>query len=204
MNGAWLEELLPKGIVSPRFRILWLLFFLLFPLAYFGGVRLGMKEEQPMKMRTALDRAAAIKAAERFAESKGISVAGWSEYVIVENHDKLLDYYKNSNRPDVASLRNFAPGREITVLFRSPDRNRDFRTYLSLLGPVTGYDMGTHPPEENTNVNFDVGNVQIKNDASSGKNTTMQAASKEAETIALRFLVDDLKLNEVVDLGPPY
>ncbi len=55
--------------------------------------------------------------------------------MIVENHDKLLDYYKNSNRPDVASLRNFAPGREITVLFRSPDRNRDFRVYLSLTWP---------------------------------------------------------------------
>lgn len=203
MSTAWLDELLPKAIVSPRFRILWLVFFLLFPLAYLGGVMLETVEERPAQMQNALDRTLAIKAAQKFAESKGISVAGWSQYVVVENHDKLLEYYENVHRPELAAIRKLAPAREINVLFRSPDLTKDFHVYLSLAGPISGFDTGKFSNEGNADIDIGAGNIQIKNDKTSAKGTTMKAASKEAETIALRFLVDGIKLNDLVQLGPP-
>ena len=49
MRFAWLEELLPQEVVSPRNQILWVLFFAFFPLAYLGGVWLERMEEAPLE-----------------------------------------------------------------------------------------------------------------------------------------------------------
>ncbi len=101
MNGAWLEELLPQAMVSPRTKYLWMAFLLLFPLAYLGGGLLEMMEERPAQEASALDRAMSIKAAQKFAESKGVSTAGWDLFVIVDSREDLIKYYSSAKKPDL-------------------------------------------------------------------------------------------------------
>jgi len=179
MSFRWLEELLPHAMISPRNRIWWLLFFALFPLAYFGGVWLELKEESTARIAGAEDRTSSIETAQKFAESKGISVHGWHQYVVVETDDDLLAYYGDAKRPDLAVGRSLAPARVVTVLFRSPDQKHEFRAYLSLTGQVTGFDMGKFPSAQDTHIA--VNGVTIKSTASeSSKDRTKDNAATEA------------------------
>ncbi len=202
MNGAWLEELLPQAIISPRFRVLWLVFFLLFPLAYVGGVVLAVWEERLAQVAGAVDRAMSIKAAQRFAESKGVSVAGWNHYVTVETHDDLLSYYGNVQKPDLAAVSSLAPAREVTVLFTSPDMKTEFRTYMSLTGEVAGFDMGKSASIGRTNIM--VGAVNITStDSHSTDKTTAAAGDQKAESIARGFLASNDSLSRLLKFEAP-
>ena len=204
MTGAWLDELLPQAMLSPRSRILWLPFFLLFPLAYLGGVLLELAEERSARVEGAFDRAMSIRAAQQFAESKGLSVGSWNHYVIVETHDDLLSYYTNAQRPDLAAASLLTPSREITVLLRSPDGNNEFRAYLSLTGQIAGFDMGKFSAEQNANVTVGAVTINSTKDKSAPKGSAAsKAANLDAEPIARRFLTENATLNSFLKLGRP-
>jgi serine phosphatase RsbU (regulator of sigma subunit) len=207
MRFAWVEELLPRSVVSTRSEIWWLLFFVLFPLAYVGGVSLEMAQESPASMAGFQDRAASIRTAEQFAASKGYSVAGWHQYVIAETNESLLAYYAANKNPATAAASSLAPGQEIQVLFRSPDQSHEFRTYLSLTGRVTGYDFGKST-QRSRQVSTNIGTIQINTDTttshdddeSSMKNAIMPT-DMEAEAIARKTLANNPALSQLVKLG---
>jgi serine phosphatase RsbU (regulator of sigma subunit) len=176
------------------------LFLLLFPLAYLGGVLLELAEERPARVEGALDRAMSIKEAQKFAASKGVSVEGWTPYVVVETHDDLVKYYASRQNADLATLSRLVPARAITVLLRSPDQKTDFRTYLSLTGDVTGFDSGKVFSAADTNIMVGLVTVSSTNSQFS-KPTT--ADDKKAEAIAEDFVAKNAALTSVVKLGPP-
>src|ERR1700731_643114 len=120
MNARWLEELLPEAVVPPRTKILWVLFFALFPLAYVGGVMLQLAEESAASIPGAVDRSDSIRYAREFAASRGLTVAGWQQFATAETNKTLLAYYGDAKQPDLAALAALAPARVVQVLFRSP------------------------------------------------------------------------------------
>lgn len=103
MNVAWLDELLPQAVLSPRTKVLWVLFFALFPLAYVGGVMLQLAEESPARIPGAVDRSDSIRYAREFAASRGLAVAGWQEFATAETNKSLLAYYGEAKQPDLAA-----------------------------------------------------------------------------------------------------
>jgi serine phosphatase RsbU (regulator of sigma subunit) len=209
-SGAWLEELLPNAMVSARARIWWLLFFALFPLAYAGGVWLAVNEESAARIGGAEDRASSIQTAQKFAEAKGISVHGWHQFVIVETHDDLLAYYGDAKRPDLATARNLAPARVITVLLRSPDQKAEFRAYLSLTGQVTGFDMGRAGSTGDAHIEMDgitLNSTASESSKERAKDNAASQADKATEAIARRaldanpVLTNFLKLKSAASIG---
>jgi len=201
---AWLEDLLPSGMLSPRTRIWWLLFFALFPLAYLAGVWLEVDEEGSARIVGAADRTSSIRTAQQFAESKGISVHGWHQYVAVETHDDLLAYYGDAKQPILAAERSLAPARVITVLLRAPDKSGEFRAYLSITGQVTGFDMGKSPVAQDAHISFDGVNLNSTASESNKERAKDNAAIKAnaaAEDIARRFLQNDTALVNLLSLG---
>ncbi len=205
MSGDWLEELLHHSVMSPRSRIWWLLFFALFPLAYAGGIWLEVNEESAARMAGAEDRTSSIRTAQKFAESKGVAVSGWHQYVVVETHADLLAYYGDSKYPELAAERSLAPERVITVLFRAPDQKREFRTYLSLMGQVTGFDMGQSASGQDAQIM--VNGVTLNSNAGESskeraKDNAATPADRAAEAIARRFLEANSALTTLLTLGP--
>ena len=207
MNLAWLEELLPQAMVTPRTKWLWLLFFGLFPLAYVGGWLLERAEEAPARMATYQDRATSIRTAQQFAATKGFSVTGWHQYAIAESRKDLLEYYGDAVDPELAAASEIAPAREVQVLFRSPDQSHEFRVYLSLAGQVTGFDFGKST-ERNRNISSDTGIVQIQtttthhSDEEPGSmKDAMAPSDMEADSIARKAMSENAALNRLVTLG---
>lgn len=181
--------------------ILWWTFLSLFPLAYLAGVILEITEERPARIVGAFDRAMSIKAAQQLAESKGISVAGWTSFVTVETHNDLLSYYAHIQKPGlVAAASTLAPGHEATVLFRAPDQKSEFRAYLSLNGEVTGFDAGKHEAESNTK--FIVGVVEVN---TTGNKATSRSTvtNTQAEQTARSYLAGNATLNSILKLETP-
>lgn len=203
MSTGWLEELLPRAMLSPRTKILWLIFFVLFPLAYLGGVILEMSQERPARLAGAEDRAAAIRTAEEFAASKGFAVAGWHRYAIVETRDNLLAYYDRTKRPEAAAARAIAPGREVQVLFRSPDQSHEFRVYLTLTGRVTGFDFGKSTARSR-NITSDMAEIHVQTNITTeprDEAIPKTPADQQAEDIARRALAQNAALSSLVHLG---
>lgn len=202
MGTAWLDELLPHSVVSPRTRMLWVLFFLLFPLAYVGGVVLQMAEERPARIDGSADRAAAIRIAQQFAASKGFNVSGWQQYAIAKTNDNWLAYYDEAKQPDLAAAGRLTPARQLEVLFRTPDSSREFRVFLSLTGRVTGYDSGK--PSGSRDFTTHVGILQVhSNDKQkdSGNEPASLVQTKDAEAIARRALAANGTISQVLKLG---
>ena len=208
MNITWLDELLPQGMVTPRTRVWWALFFLLFPLAYVGGALLERSAEAPARMMGYEDRTTSIQRAAEFAAGKGFDVGSWHRYVIVETRDKLLRYYGDENTPELQAASSIAPAREVNVLFRSPDQKHEFRVYLSLSGHVTGYDFGKTAAAVHLTSKIGILNVQTNHtstpdeDQSSMKNAT-RPSDVEAESIARQVLAQDGALSGLVQLKKP-
>ncbi len=202
MSTAWLEELLPRAMLSPRTKVLWLVFFVLFPLAYVGGVILEMAHERPARIAGGKDRAAAIRTAEGFAASKGFSVAGWHRYAIVETRDSLLAYYAEEKKPEAAAASTVAPAREVQVLFRSPDQSHEFRVYLTLTGRVTGYDFGKSTARSRS-ITSDMAEIHVQTNTTTEHDeaTATTPADQQAEDIARRALAGNAALGKVVHLG---
>jgi serine phosphatase RsbU (regulator of sigma subunit) len=206
MSTSWLDELLPQGMVTPRTRVYWALFFLLFPLAYVGGALLERSAESPARMMGYEDRTTAIKRAAAFAAEKGFDVGTWHRYLIVETRDKLLRYYGDEKTTELRAASFLAPAREVNVLFRSPDQKHEFRVYLSLPGQVTGYDFGKTITAAHITSRIGILSVQTNNtsapedDQSSMKNAT-RPSDIEAESIARQVLAQDGTLSSLVQLG---
>jgi serine phosphatase RsbU (regulator of sigma subunit) len=206
MRFAWLEHLLPRAVLTPQNQIAWLLFFVLFPLAYTGGVMLETNKESPAMMEGYQDRAASIQTAREFAASKGYPVTGWHEYVLTDTQESLQAWYSaNPNDALVASLRRAVPAQQIQVLFRSPDQSHDFRTYLSLTGHVTGYDFGKSTMAGSTNFKINGTTVATSNttsddDESSMKNS-IRTSDSEAEAIARQAVARNPALSGLMQLG---
>ncbi len=203
MNTGWVEELLPRAMVSPRTKIVWVAFFALFPLAYLGGVMLEMAQERPARIAGAEDRAAAIRTAEEFAASKGFAVAGWHRYAIVETRDSLLAYYAGQKKPETAALSTVAPAREVQILFRSPDQSHEFRVYLTLTGRVTGYDFGKSTAR-NRNITSDIAEIRVQTNTTTEPqdHNTTTPSDQQAEDLARRALAENASLADLVRLGP--
>ena len=204
MSAAWLEDLLPDSMLSPRTRICWVLFFLLFPLAYVGAVAFQIAEERPARIDGATDRTASIKAAETFAFAQGVNVAGWKAYVVAETNDHLLTYYDSSKQLQIVALRSLVPAREVQVLFRSPDLTRDFNVYLSLTGSVTGYDFGKSAASRKGSTRLgggiEINSTSTASDEDAGPAKEVQ--NQGAEAIARRTLEGNPALASLVTLGP--
>lgn len=210
MSTAWLDELLPRASLSRGSRISWTLFFALFPLAYAGGVMLQLAKERPARIENALDRAMSIRMAEKFALSKGFAVAEWHRYAIAEMHDDLLHYYSTAKGFDVAAARLAVPGREVQVLFRSPDFRQEVRVYLSLTGRVTGYDIAKTSEGKPFSKPFmvDVGTVHVNSSSSDTEHEQPGSEKRarpmpgpEAEAIARLALAENAPLSRLVQLG---
>ena len=159
MTQAWLEELLPPAMLTKRSQTWWALFFLLFPLAYVGGIFLEIDEESPAMMAGYQDRAASLRTAQEFATSKGFAVSGWQQYAVAKTNDNLVEDYGNKKDPVLADANAVAPEQEVQVVFRSPDGKHEFHAYLSLMGRVTGFDFGKSKSIANANVSFGPGSV---------------------------------------------
>jgi len=199
------------------------LFFVLFPLAYLGGVMLEWHEESPAMMAGFEDRAGAIRTARAFAESKGFPVNGWHEYVLAETDDNLLAYYgAHANDAAVTAVSRAVPAQTVQVLFRSPDQSHEFRTYLSLLGHVTGYDFGKSVSGGKVSINAPGVSVTTNSSAADDEGSmrdSIQTSDAEAESIARQALTgttlielgkaristneDDLARREVTWEGSP-
>ena len=210
MNFTWLETLLPRAVLNNRNQIWWALFFLLFPLAYLGGIKLETIEEASAMMSGYQDRAASIRTAAEFADSKGFPVTGWHEYVVANKHENLLAYYGDGKDPVLAAASNVAPGEEVQVLFRSPDQSHEFRTYLSLTGHVTGYDFGKSRNGRGDRVSFGIASVTTTthtSDTSDADDGSMKNAIRnsdmEAEDLARQALDGNTALRGLVQLGKP-
>ena len=193
MSVAWLEELLPAAMLSPRTKILWILFFMLFPLAYVGAVMLQLAEDSPARIADALDRTGVIQRAQEFAEAKGFGVAGWQQFTTAETTETLVAYYRDSKQSEIAALSALAPGRDVQVLFRSPDHTHECRVFLSLSGKVTGYDFGKSTMEKRSSVDF--GGVLInqkpsdsENERASDNQSAQSENDKDAEKLARQVL----------------
>jgi len=201
MRFAWLEGLLPGAVLTPKSQIAWVLFFVLFPLAYTGGVMLETREESPAMMRGFEDRAGSIRKAEEFAASKGYPVSGWHEYVIANTRDSLLAYYDaHANDPVVSAVSRAVPGQDVEVLFRSPDESREFRTYLSLSGRVTGYDFGKSKAARSANFNINgisISSTTTSDDDDLSMSNSIRTSDMEAESIARKAM----SANGLIELG---
>jgi serine phosphatase RsbU (regulator of sigma subunit) len=203
MNANWLEELLPREVLTPRAGILWLLFFTLFPLAYVGGVVLELNQERPARIEGAQDRMSAIRIASQFAKSKGYDVTGWHEYAVASTHDNLLAYYESSKQPEALAASLIAPARELQVLFRSGDLSHEFRVYLSMTGQVTGYEFGKSSKAGAGDTDDESG-VNVKDDSSDeddSKSSAKTGSDQEAEALARRVLSANAALHRLVKLG---
>jgi serine phosphatase RsbU (regulator of sigma subunit) len=203
MNTDWLEEILPREVLTPHNRILWLLFFMLFPLAYVGGVILELHGEKQARIEGAQDRASAIRIAGQFAVSKGFDVTGWHEYAVASTHDNLLAYYESSKQPEVLAASLVAPARELQVLFRSGDLSHDFRVYLSMTGQVTGYAFGKSSKGERGDTDDESG-FHVKDDSSDeddARSAAETGSDREAEAVARRALSANAALHQLVKLG---
>jgi len=200
MNLAWLEELLPAAMVSPRSRVWWALFFALFPLAYVGGVLLELAEESPARIEGSRDRAESIEIAKQFAATKGFNVAGWKQYATAETNKNLLAYYGEVQPLDLADVSALAPAREVQVLFRSND-HKEFRTYLSLTGQVTGYEIGKSSTDKHVSSRIGILNIQSNSTTDSSEDTDNATPTGDAEAIARASLASNTVLNNLVKLG---
>jgi serine phosphatase RsbU (regulator of sigma subunit) len=207
MRFAWLEHLLPRAVLTPQNQIAWLLFFVLFPLAYTGGVMLETKEESPAMMAGFEDRDAAIRTAQQFAATKGYPVTGWHQYVITDTQESLQAYYgANTSDSVVAAVSHVAPGQEVQVLFRSPDQSHEFRTWLSLSGRVTGYDFGKSTAASHTAFKINGTTVATStttadDDDESSMNNSIRTSDMQAESIAREALAKNAVLNGLIQLG---
>lgn len=206
---TWLDHLLPPALLSPKTRLWWLAFFLLFPVAYAGGVLLEISQEREARIAGAEDRAASIRIAEQFAASKGFAVTNWHQYSIEETRANLLNYYETTKNSEIPAISAIAPAREVQVLFRSADQSREFRVYLSLTGHVTGYDYGDSS-YRNRDTSSDLGIVRIQTNtttenahAENGDANTRNSAEREAEAIARRGWAANATLSKLVQLGQP-
>ena len=151
------------------------------------------------------DRAASIRTAQKFAESKGFSVAGWHQYAITQSDSDLLAYYGDGTDPKLAEASSVAPAREVQVLFRSPDQTHEFRVYLSLSGQVTGYDYGKSTGKSGT---FNIGAVDVvsntthhSDDDEGSMKDAITVSDREAESIARKALAENTALSDLVHLG---
>jgi serine phosphatase RsbU (regulator of sigma subunit) len=206
MNYAWLEELLPPAMLTKRTKILWLLFFFLFPIAYVGGIFLEIGEESPAMMAGYQDRASSIRTAQEFALSKGFPVYGWHQYAVAKTNDDLVAYYGDKRDPVLAEATAVAPEQEIEVLFRSPDQSHEFRTYLSLMGRVTGFDFGKSRSITNANISIGPGSVittttSKPDDDKLSMSNAIALSDMEAEAIARRALAGNAALSRLISLG---
>jgi hypothetical protein len=206
MRFAWLQLLLPRAVLTPQNQIWWVLFFALFPLAYTAGVMLETKQESPAMMAGFEDRAASIRTALEFANSKGFPVTGWHQYVMTDTHDSLQAYYSaNAKDETVTAISHAVPGQEVQVLFRSPDQSREFRTYLSLSGHVTGYDFGKSTSASHADFKINgttiASSTTTSDDDDSSMNNSMRTSDTEAETLARQALARDPALNGIIQLG---
>ncbi len=93
-------------------------------------------------------------------------------------------------------MSSLIPGREITVLLRSPDGTKEFRTYLSLTGEISGFDMGKVRPRGDSDIVVGAVMIKTKGDKSSGG----KPSDKEAEEVARRFLASNAELKRIVPL----
>lgn len=206
MTMSWIEELLPARNLSQPAKISLALFFILFPLAYVGGVMLESAQERPARIHGVQDRRSAIHIAEQFAASKGFDVSLWRKYAIVETRDNLLAYYSSEKQPQIAGVSTFAPAREIQVLFRSPDLSHEFRVYLTLTGQITGFDFGKST-DRNRNIDSEVASIHVETNTTAesredtAANGAKTATDQQAEAIARQAFQQNATLNKLVQLG---
>ncbi|MGH9846840.1 MAG: PP2C family protein-serine/threonine phosphatase, partial [Blastocatellia bacterium] len=133
--------MLPRKILVKKTRWLWVAILSLSPLAYFAATYLNLKYDPNVNAGIAVDRAAAIQAAARFAESKGLQIKDWTPLCNVKTEDNLRFYYQTktaSGNGEGALARRLAPELKIAVRFRSPDKSQNVEIELDREGRPLG------------------------------------------------------------------
>src|SRR5262245_58204955 len=131
--------MLPGTILIKKTRWVWIALLALSPLAYIAASSLIFKYDTNLKVGFAIDRQSAIKAAERFADSRGIDVTGWGSLCRVQTTNDLLFYYRLDKGRESEIARSLAPEVEIGVRFISPDNLESVEVELGHDGRPLGY-----------------------------------------------------------------
>jgi len=131
--------MLPRTILVRKTRWVWIALLALSPLAYVAGAPLIFKYDPNLKAGFTVDRQAAIEAARRFAESKGIDATGWDGLCRVKTDNNLLLYYRLGKGKESDLARGLVPEVAIGVRLRSPDRSENIEVELGPDGRPLGY-----------------------------------------------------------------
>jgi serine phosphatase RsbU (regulator of sigma subunit) len=131
--------MLPRKLLATRWRYLWIALLALSPLAYLASVGFSLKYDPNSNAGLATDRAAAIQSAARFAESKGVPVAGWTPLCQLKSDDDLRFYYQRVPNGEGALARWLAPEVKPGVRFRSPDKSQNIEVELDRTGRPLGF-----------------------------------------------------------------
>ncbi|MCI0664356.1 MAG: SpoIIE family protein phosphatase [Acidobacteria bacterium] len=117
----------------------WIVFLVLSPLAYLGGLMLASKYDTIMRLGLAVDREQATKLASQYALSKGVDVTGWDKFYRLKPQNDLLFYYRLRAGVERDRARLLAPEAVIGVRFRSPDWRENIEVLLSPDGRGLGH-----------------------------------------------------------------
>ena len=130
--------MLPRKLFVRKTRWVWIALLALSPPAYLAATYLNLKYDPNTNAGIAIDRAAAIQTAARFAESKGIQISGWTPLCNVKKEDNLRFYYQMKPDGEGALARRLAPELKIAVRFRSPDKSQNVEIELDRQGRPLG------------------------------------------------------------------
>ena len=117
----------------------WIVFLVLSPLAYLGGLILANKYDSIMRLGLAIDREQAASLAAQYALSKGVNVTGWDKFYRLKPQNDLLFYYRLRSGVERDRARLLAPEVAVGVRFRSPDWRENIEVLLSIDGQALGY-----------------------------------------------------------------
>lgn len=138
-----LTSLLPRKLVTSRFRVFWLALLVLSPVAYVAGIYLYVTINPNAQVRLALDRSQAFAKAAAYLGANGVNVAGWQRYCTLEPEDDLQRYLQIGNTPEIKAAREqarqFISPVTLKVLFHKTDNSQIAEVYLGPHGQPLGF-----------------------------------------------------------------
>lgn len=108
MRRRFLDHIFPNRPLSVGAVWGWIVFFLLFPLAYVGGTLLHQRNVLTNFSTMRMDRGAAIATARQFLSERGIDDTSWRAYATVDPSEKLVAYFRMHRDKAAQQAQSFA------------------------------------------------------------------------------------------------